>query len=281
MIDGRLVAERAATVSVFDRGFLYGDSVFETVRTYAGTPFMLEEHLRRLEWSAERVLIQLPVSLETLQVEVQAAVAAAGNPESYVRVMVTRGQGAMGLDPVNAEHPLRVILVDELKPPAVGDYERGIAVVTYQTQRFGDQTTAAGAKVANYLVAVLAMREARAHGAQEALLTDHTGCIVEGSTSNVFAVKRGRLITPPESAGILPGITRGLVLRAARELEIPVDYELLDRGTIDQVDELFICSSIRELLPVVTVDGRPIGIGSPGPLSLGLLEKFRENIEKT
>src|SRR5690606_3949734 len=170
MIDGRLVGEHAAVVSVFDRGFLYGDSVFETIRTYGGRPFELMEHLRRLEWSAERVFIRLPVRLEVLREEVEATLASAGNDESYVRVMVTRGQGPMGLDPSTAEHPLRVIIVDRLQSPPAEAYERGISVITYRTQRVGDATAAAGAKVTNYLVAVLATREARAQGALEALI---------------------------------------------------------------------------------------------------------------
>lgn len=280
MIDGQLLDPAEATISVFDRGFLYGDSVFETIRTYGGSPFELKQHLERLEWSASRVFIPLPCSLDTLEREVMAAVKAAHNPESYVRVMVTRGRGAMGLDPSTTQHPVRVIIVDRLEPPAQAAYERGIATITFQTQRFGDATAAAGAKVANYLVAVLAMREARAVGASEALITDHTGGIVEGSTSNVFAVKGGVLITPPESSGILPGITRARVIRAADDLGLEVRFEAFERATITEHDELFVCSSIRELLPVVSVDGRPVGDGKPGPTTQALLQKFRENVSK-
>jgi branched-chain amino acid aminotransferase len=280
MIDGRLLQPEQATISVFDRGFLYGDSVFETIRTYAGVPFELEQHLSRLEWSAGRVFIPLPVSLEVLGSEVLSTVAAANNPESYIRVMVTRGRGAMGLDPSTTEHSARVIIVDRLEPPAPEAYARGISTITFKTQRFGDATAAAGAKVANYLVAVLAMREAHAAGASEALITDHTGAIVEGSTSNVFAVKGGELITPPESAGILPGITRQRVLEAAKDLGVPVRYAAFDQATLCDHDELFVCSSIRELLPVVRVDGRPVGGGLPGPITQALLEKFRENVAK-
>lgn len=280
MIDGRLVPEARATVSVFDRGFLYGDSVFETIRTYGGVPFALEQHLARLKWSADRVFIPLPVSVEALDREVRSAVSAAANPESYIRVMVTRGQGAMGLDPSTTDNPLRVIIVDRFEPLPEASYEQGISAITFQTQRFGDATQAAGAKVANYLVAVLAMREARAQGAQEALIRDHTGNIVEGSTSNVFAVRGSSLVTPPESAGILPGITRGRVISAAEELGLELEYHALSSARLFEYDELFICSSLRELLPVVRVDGRPIGEGVPGSSTRALLRRFREKVSQ-
>lgn len=280
MIDGNLLEPEQATISVFDRGFLYGDAVFETIRTYGGMPFEIDQHLQRLEWSAGRVFIPLPVSLAVLRSEVYAAVDAAQNPESYIRVMVTRGRGAMGLDPSTTEHSVRVIIVDRLDPPPPEAYAQGIATITFKTQRFGDATAAAGAKVANYLVAVLAMREARAVGASEALITDHTGRIVEGSTSNVFAAHAGELVTPPESAGILPGITRRRVLEAAADLGIPVRYSAFDQASLCDHDELFVCSSIRELLPVVRVDGRPVGGGAPGPITRALLAKFRENVAK-
>jgi len=280
MIDGNLLEPEQATISVFDRGFLYGDSVFETIRTYGGMPFEIDQHLRRLEWSAGRVFIPLPVPLATLEAEVRVAVDAAHNPESYIRVMVTRGRGAMGLDPSTTEHSVRVIIVDRLDAPPPEAYAQGIATTTFKTQRFGDATAAAGAKVANYLVAVLAMREARAVGASEALITDHTGRIVEGSTSNVFAVHAGELITPPESAGILPGITRRRVLEAAQDLALPVRYAAFDQASLCDHDELFVCSSIRELLPVVRVDGRPVGGGLPGPITRALLTKFRENVAR-
>lgn len=280
MIDGNLLDPEEATISVFDRGFLYGDSVFETIRTYGGLPFEIRQHLERLAWSAGRVFIPLPVPLDVLQAEVQAAVEAAQNPESYIRIMVTRGQGAMGLDPSTTEHSVRVIIVDRLVPPSPKDYVQGIDTITFKTQRFGDATEAAGAKVANYLVAVLAMREARASDASEALITDHTGHIVEGSTSNVFAVRAGELITPPESAGILPGITRRRVLEAARDLGVTVHYRAFDQASLCDHDEVFVSSSIRELLPVVRVDGRPVGGGVPGPLTQALLNKFRENVAR-
>jgi branched-chain amino acid aminotransferase len=275
MIDGELVQEDHARVSVFDRGFLYGDSVFETIRTYDGIPFALDEHLARLEKSAGQVFIQLPMSREQLQGEVLEAVRAAGNPETYIRVMITRGTAPLGLDPLSAEHPLCVVIVAPLPEVPRELYEQGIAVVTYRTQRTAEATPAATAKVGNYLVSVLALREARKAGALEALIVDSGGFIVEGASSNIFIARGGRLVTPPEDAGILPGITRRLLLDTAHAEGIPVDLEPLPLGELRTADEVFISSTTRELLPVVRVDGALVGSGSPGALTLRLLTAFR------
>jgi branched-chain amino acid aminotransferase len=200
------------------------------------------------------------------------------NRESYIRVMLTRGTGALGLDPGLATHPLRVIIVTPLTLPPQSAYEDGIAVITFRTQRLGDATTAAGAKVGNYLVAVLAMKQAREHDAVEALVVDRDGMIVEGSTSNVFGVKGRRLITPSESIGILPGITRARVLRVAEQEGLTVEYRTLDPAELSTLDEMFISSSVRELMPVVRVDGQPVGDGQPGPVVRALLKRFRERL---
>jgi len=277
VLDGQHCPPAESTVSVFDRGFLYGDSVFETLRTYSGQPFELEEHLRRLERSAERVFIPLSLSRVELAAEVLAAIRAAGNPESYVRLMITRGQGPLGLDPALAERPLRVIIVQPLQAPPAEQYARGIAAVSYRTERVVDATSAQGAKIGNYLISVLAMRAARSAGALEALIVDGRGRILEGASSNVFAVERGRLVTPGEDAGILAGITRAHVLALASELGVPVELRALELEAAQGASELFISSSIRELLPVVRLDGRPIGTGTPGPVFGRLLAAFREH----
>jgi branched-chain amino acid aminotransferase len=280
VIDGKSFGPEQAFVSVFDRGFLYGDSVFETIRTYSGRPFALDEHLDRLRWSAGRVFIEFAVGADALKQEIARALAEAGNPESMVRVMITRGRGELGLDPALAESPTRVIIVAPLHTPTPEAYERGVGVVTFRTQRVADATDAAGAKIANYLIAVLATREARRADAVEALIIDNRGLVVEGTSSNVFAVVAGRLLTPPESLGILPGITRARVLEAAGALGIPVDFTALPVEALLGADELFISSSIREVLPVVRVDRELLGSGVPGPLTRQLLAKFRENVIK-
>jgi branched-chain amino acid aminotransferase len=277
MIDGRPMAAESATVSVFDRGFLYGDSVFEALRTYGGRPFALERHLARLAESAARVFIELPVSIEQIGREVASAIVGAGNAESYVRLTITRGVGeALGLDPGLSRHPLRVVIVTPLKSPPPETYLDGVGVVTYRTERVTDHSSAAGAKVGNYLMAVLANRAARAAGAAEALIVDGRERVVEGATSNVFAVLDGVLVTPPESDGILLGITRETVLAVADELGVPVRLASLPLSDLERASEVLISSSIRELVPVVSVDGRRVGAGKPGSLAQRLLAGFRE-----
>lgn len=278
LIDGRPMPPEAAKVSVFDRGFLYGDSVFEALRTYGRRPFALDRHLARLAESAARVFIELPVSLEQIGREVESAIIGAGNAESYVRLCVTRGVGeAMGLDPGLARHPLRVVIVTPLKSPSSETYRDGVAAITHRTERVTDHGAASGAKVGNYLMAVLAAREARLVGAAEALIVDARGCVIEGATSNVFVVTHdGTLVTPPETDGILLGITRETVLSVAAQLGIPIKLESLPLGAVTGAAEVFFSSSIRELVPVVRLDGAPIGTGQPGPTTLRLLTAFRE-----
>ncbi len=280
LIDGQVFSAEDAKVSVFDRGFLYGDSVFETIRTYSGSPFRLQEHLRRLEQSARRVFIDLPVSCEVLADEVRRAVALAGNAESYVRLMVTRGSGPLGLDSEFEAKPARVILAGPLVMPPPSAYSDGIKVVTYRTARVVEATDAAGAKVGNYLVAVLAMREARQRGASEALIVDGSGGVAEGASSNVFAYLEGRWRTPPLSVGILPGITRATILDACRDHGVPVVEEPLSVEDLTRAEEAFICSSIREIVPVVRVDEGNVGAGRPGPETARLVQLFHEEVSK-
>ena len=208
----------------------------------------------------------------------RAAVAAAQNLESYVRVMVTRGQGALGLDPGLAERPTRVIIVQPLITPPERHYVDGVSAITHRTQRQVDATTAVGAKVGNYLVSVLAMREASRVGAVEALIVDSRGAVLEGATSNIFLVKAGRLITPDISAGILAGITRAHVLEVAQNLGVPVELRTPSVHDAYDCDELFISSSIRELMPVVKLDDHRIGDGKPGPVFTLLRAAFRAHV---
>ena len=279
MIDGTIVPPELAHVSVYDRGFLFGDGVFEVLRTYRGAPFAVDEHIARLRRSAEKVLIALPVDEPALRNEITSAVRASDNEESYVRVVLTRGTGPLSLDPDTAIRPLRVVLVAPLASPPAHAYAAGIRAVLVHTRRTTDETAAAGAKVSNYLASLLAVREAKIRGGDEALIVDAHGNVVEGATSNVFVVREGLVATPPEEAGILAGITRACIVQAAKDLGIPCEERALPVAEIFDADEVFITSTIRELLSVAHVDDRPIGMGSPGPIARALYRQFRRAVE--
>jgi branched-chain amino acid aminotransferase len=275
-IDGTILPPGEAKVSVYDRGFLYGDSVFETIRTYGGEPFALAEHMARLARSAARVGIDMPVAAADLGMEVRVAVRAARNQESYARAMLTRGSGPVGLDPALAGAPLRVVLVEPLAPLPAALYRDGVGVVTVRTERAAD--AAHGAKVGNYLASLLALRDAKARGAHEALILDTSGHVVEGTTSNVFVVRGGELTTPPEQAGILLGITRAHLLELAAEIGYTVHLAALTPADLASADEVFICSSLREVVPVVRVDDRAVAGGCPGPVTRALHTAFRDRV---
>jgi branched-chain amino acid aminotransferase len=278
ILNGQVILAEAAAISVYDRGFLYGDSVFETIRTYGGKPFALGEHLARLERSAERVFIPLPASVEVIAAEVEKGLALAKNPESFVRVMLTRGTGPLGLDPDLAHDPSRVVLIEPFSPPLPEAYEEGIDAILVHAARATDASSAAGAKVANYLTSLLAIREARRKGATEAFIVDAHGAVLEGTTSNVFYVKEGALVTPPENAGILAGITRAYVLRAAADIGVTAELREVREPELFAADEVFISSTLREILPVVRLDGRAIAHGRPGPVTRRLHEAFRKYV---
>ncbi len=276
LIDGVSTPSERAQISVYDRGFLYGDSVFETIRTYGGRLFALAEHIDRLARSASSVGIQLPVSTEQLAEETLRAVREAGNAESYARVMITRGSGPVDLDTASAEQPLRVVMVQPLTTPPAEYYRDGILVRCIETVRASD--AAGSAKLGNYLASALALRLARDAGAAEALVVNRDGLVVEGPTSNVFLVQQGTIVTPPLEIGVLPGITRAIVIELAGELGLAVDFAAYPAEQVVESDEIFLTSSIREVIPVVQVDDTVIGDGKPGRIT-GLLHRaFRQRV---
>lgn len=272
-IDGRRTPTGEARVSVFDRGFLHGDSVFEVLRTYGGLPFALDERLARLERSARTVTIELPVPLEVLRSEVHAALGHAAYPEAYVRLMLTRGPAESRAGGASFGSR-RVLLVTPLAPLPAETYELGVAVVTERRELVGN-AIAPGAKVGNYVNTVLALAAARRAGAAEALLLDRNGAIFEGSSSNVFLYARGTLVTPPEESGILPGITRAKVLGLASAWGVPIELRTFTPRELADADEAFVTASIREIVPVVRVDGNAIGGGRPGDFTRRLLAAYR------
>jgi branched-chain amino acid aminotransferase len=273
-IDGRVVPPEEATVTVYDRGFLYGDAVFETLRTYRGVPHALGDHLARLARSAARLLMRLPMDEAALAAEVERAFAAAReHPEDdgYARIVVTRGAAPLGLDVDLATRPRIVVYVEPLPPPRPEG--RGMKVATVATLRAVDGTSASGAKVTNYVVAMLALAEAKKNGAEEALLVDARGRVIEGTTSNVFVVKDGAIATPPEEVGLLAGITRAHVLALA-----PIALAEIKVLDLYAADEVFITSSIREVVGVSEVDGRSIGAGAPGPVTRRIRDAYRATL---
>lgn len=279
-IDGEIVPAEKATISVFDRGFLYGDSVFEVYRSYGGVRFLEEAHLRRLARSARIIGIELPVDLDTLAREMASLHAASGLGDAYLRVLITRGEGPLGLDPHSAHSPKRVAFAAPLRTPPKELYERGTELVTLSGAFLSGARRAAGAKASNYLENILAQRSASEMGAHEALFVDESGALLEGATSNFFVVCDGSLHTPPLESGILPGITRAFVLELAASIGLSVHEGRVDGALLGAASEAFITSSIREILPVRAIDSAKIGGGAPGPITRRLHALYRERIEE-
>jgi branched-chain amino acid aminotransferase len=287
-VDGILLPPREARVSVFDRGFLYGDSVYEVVRTYGGRPFELGAHLARLRHSADRIGLEPKWDASRTAAEVARTLEAARggdvpDPEAapwnagerYVRVVMTRGAGEIGLDPALAVDPVALVIVQPLHGPPGRAYAEGVTAAIVGVRRASPAAIDPSAKTGAHLPNVLAVREARAAGAHEALLLDDRGAVTEGSSSNVFAVRGGRVTTPPLGAGILEGVTRGIVLRLAREAGVDAEEAPLRPEDLEGADEVFITSTVREIVPVTRLGGRPVGPGRPGPVTRRLHDLFR------
>lgn len=275
-INGVVQSRETAMVSVFDRGFLFGDSVFEVLRTYGGRLFAVDEHLARLSHSARRIGMSLAVPVTQLRIEMDRALAAATEPDAYVRIMVTRGSGEIGLDPALARDPLRVIIVQALHPLPRALYVDGVALITVVTSaRTGDTTNASSAKTSNYLANILALNAARQAGAHEALLVTAEGTVLEGATSNIFVVAGNELQTPALDGAILAGVTRQHVLAAARSIGLEVREQRVAITDLWAADEVFITSSLRELVPVIRIDDHAIRDGKPGPIVRRIHAAFR------
>jgi len=274
LVDGVIGDAASACISVLDRGFLYGDSVYEVLRTYGGNPFALADHLGRLQQSARLLDIPLPVPIERLTREIHSTIAAAQNAESYIRVVITRGAGSIGLDPALAVNPSRVIIVTDLRPLEPSFYQNGVKVCLVRAGRTADGALPARAKSGNYLTNLMALRLARQHNAHEAIMLDTMGRVAEGSTSNVFAVLDGEICTPPIEIGLLEGITRRRVMALAQSLGLAVFERQLRAEHLKNAQEIFITSTLREVLPVVRVDDWIIGDGQPGPITRQLQAAF-------
>ncbi|HEY3353048.1 MAG TPA: aminotransferase class IV [Polyangia bacterium] len=278
--DGRVVLPEEATVPVFDRGFLYGDSVYEVLRTFGGHPFALTEHLARLAASAAGLGLTLPARAAVAGA-ITETLAAAGNPESYVRIVVTRGSGPIGLDPALGDRPRLVVIVTELALPDDLLYRDGAEVAIVNVQRNHPRALDPAVKSGNYLNSVLALAEARRRGAYEAVLRDGEGRLTEGASSSIFVVTRGVVRTPPLRVGILDGITRRQTLALAQAAGIETREAMLEPADLRGAEEAFLTSTVRGILPVVRVDGAAIGDGRPGPVTLALRRGYLELAART
>jgi branched-chain amino acid aminotransferase len=273
-VNGEITPAEEARVSVLDNGFTFGDAVYETLRTYGGRPFHLDRHLERLRRSAERLAIPMPAG-EALARDLDALLARAANPESYIRIIVTRGQGDISYHFDRVKGPTVVLVVKPYAPLPPASYTNGIAVILSSVRRNPPRSLDPAIKSCNLLNNILAMQEAQAKGAFEAIMLNEIGEIAETAGANVFMVKDGCLMTPPLDAGILPGVTRHVVLELAGGLELPVREEPVAVKDLLAANEVFITSTLKEVLPVATIDGRPVGAGRPGPVTLRLLGALR------
>jgi len=274
-IDGRLYPASEAKVSVYDHGLLYGDGVFEGVRVYDGLAFKLREHIDRLYDSAKVIKLDVPMSKEELVEAVVKVLRANGLRDGYVRIVVTRGVGDLGLDPRKCRRPTVIIIADAIQIYSDEARRKGLTAIISSVRRDAVDATSHEAKTLNYLNSILAKIEANEAGVDEAIMLDHRGFVAEGTGDNVFIVKGGVVYTPPRTAGILPGITRGCVIQLCRELGIPVVERDLTVVELYTADEVFVTGTAAEVMPVTVINGRPIGDGRPGPVTMRLMEEFR------
>lgn len=275
---GRPLDPAEAAVPVLDRGFLFGDAVFETLRTASGRPVSWAAHTARLRRSADGIGLDLPWSDADLRVHFDATHAATGNADSLVRIVVTRGVGPLMLDPRKALTPTLAVLAIPLDLPDAAGYSRGLRARIVDVTRAPASALDPAFKTANYLPNIQALRQALAAGDDEAVLVNPAGLVAEGATSNVFAVLGGVLFTPPISDGILPGITRAVVLELAASLAISAQESSLHPFDLRAADEVFLTSSVRGPIAVTTLDGFPVADGREGPLTLRLRQAYEAGL---
>ena len=273
-INGKLVPKEQAVISVFDHGLLYGDGVFEGIRVYGGKVFLLEEHLKRLYEGARAIRLEIPVSKPELTTAVEETVEANNLQDGYIRLVITRGAGSLGLDIRKTENPQVIIIAAtiSLYPPEL--YEQGLKLITASTIRNHPQALSPQVKSLNYLNNILAKIEGTDADCLEALMMNHKGEVAECTGDNIFIVKNGVLKTPPTDAGILEGITRAAVIQLAKQAGLEVQEVTLTRHDIYTADECFLTGSAAEVIAAVSLDGRQIGNGKPGPITKDLKKRF-------
>ena len=280
-VNGRMFDQEHATVSVFDHGFLYGEGVYETLRTYNGQPFLFDRHMRRLRRSAEMLALNIPLTNEQIQTRFTETMAAAAlRGEAYIRILVTRGVGELTYDPAACPDPSIVVIVKPHVMPPAEAFTRGVRVSLVPVMRNHPSSVNPLIKSNNLLNNALAMQHAVRQGAFEGVMRNYRGELAELTQSNLFVVKRGVALTPPVEAGLLPGITREFLFEVGAEHGIAVQESVLRDDDLIGADEAFLTSTTRELVPIVEVDGRLIGSGAPGPVTQALLQRFREAADR-
>ncbi len=274
-MDGTWGDRTTARISVFDHGLLYGDGVFEGIRAYNGRVFRLKAHLDRLYDSARAIALTIPMPLEEMGAIIEDGVARSGLKEAYIRPIVTRGDGDMGIDPRKCVKPTILVIVDSIKMWAADRYENGLTMVTAGTPIPHKESLNPRVKSLNYLPHVLAKHEANTAGADDAIMLDAAGHVCEATGMNLWMVKDGVLKTPPPHAGILLGVTRAVVFELAAAAGVEAREEMLNRYDLYTADEVFLCGTGAEIAPVRQLDGRPVGDGRPGPITRNIIQRYR------
>jgi branched-chain amino acid aminotransferase len=273
-IDGKFCNERDARVSVFDHGLLYGDGIFEGIRAYNGRVFRLREHIDRLFYSAKAILLKIPMSHGDLMKAVVETCRKNNVRDGYIRLLVTRGVGTLGLNPNRCKRPSVIVIAGKIQLYSPGIYKRGMEIITVPTVRNLHSAVNPAIKSLNYLNNILAKIEANNAGCEEAIMLNAEGYVAECTGDNLFIVKEGKLLTPPLSAGALYGITRQVVMQLAADSGVDVMEPNLTRYDVFNADECFLTGTGAEIVPVVKVDGRIIGNGKPGALTRKLVSDY-------
>jgi len=280
-VNGRVFDQDHAVVSVFDHGFLYGEGVYETLRTYHGQPFLFERHMRRLRHSAERLALAVPLTNDQIDRRFQDTIAAASlTGDAYIRILVTRGVGELTYDPAACPTPSIVVIVKPHVAPPAEAFTRGVRVSLVPVMRNHPSSVSPQIKSNNLINNALAMQHAVRQGAFEGVMRNYRGELAELTQSNLFVVQDGVAMTPPLDAGLLPGITREFLFELGAEHGIPVKEAVLRDEDLLGADEAFLTSTTRELVPIVRVDDRTIGSGAPGRVTQALLQHFREAADR-
>jgi branched-chain amino acid aminotransferase len=274
-IDGQFLDEANAKVSVFDHGLLYGDGIFEGIRAYNGRVFKLKEHIDRLFYSAKAILLNIPLSHAEVMRAVVDTCRQNGIRDGYIRLLVTRGVGGLGLNPNRCKKPSVIVIADKIQLYPAEMYERGLDIITVPTVRNLHSALNPAIKSLNYLNNILAKIEANNGGCEEAIMLNSEGYVSECTGDNIFIIKDGQMFTPPLSAGALYGITRGVVMELARLSGLPVSEPNLTRYDMFNADECFLTGTGAELIPVVRIDGRVVGTGKPGQVTKDLVTKYK------